>query len=117
MFFSWQVTLYSTGGDGAKPAGSTISRRRQPAKSGPDGLGPAAKVSEAFGLARVSPHVPISFVPAVRVDLSSYLFGDILAVSRSDLLVIWGGGATVLGLIAWQWSNLLISTLKISSGS
>jgi zinc transport system permease protein len=32
--------------------------------------------------------VAVSFLPAVRVDLSAYLFGDILAVSRGDLAVI-----------------------------
>jgi zinc transport system permease protein len=55
--------------------------------------------------------VAISFVPTVRVDLSAYLFGDILAVSRAicgDL----GGAALVLGLLAWRWSALLTATLN-----
>ena len=56
--------------------------------------------------------VAISFVPAVRVDLSAYLFGDILAVSRGDLAVIWGGAVLVLGLLAWRWSALLTATLN-----
>lgn len=56
--------------------------------------------------------VAISFVPTVRVDLSSYLFGDILAVSRGDLAVIWAGSLLVLGLLAWRWSALLVSTLN-----
>jgi len=42
----------------------------------------------------------------------AYLFGDILAVSRGDLLVIWGGAAAVVALIAWRWSPLLTSTLN-----
>lgn len=56
--------------------------------------------------------VAISFVPAVRVDLASYLFGDILAVGRGDLLVIWLGAALVLGLFLWRWSALLTATLN-----
>lgn len=54
----------------------------------------------------------VSFMPAVRVDLSSFLFGDVLAVSQTDLLVIWGGAAAVVGLLAYRWSALLASTLN-----
>ena len=42
----------------------------------------------------------------------AYLFGDILAVSRTDLAVIWGGAALVVVLIGWRWSALLTSTLN-----
>jgi zinc transport system permease protein len=42
----------------------------------------------------------------------AYLFGDILAVSRSDLAVIWGGAALVVGLMVWRWSALLTATLS-----
>ena len=34
-----------------------------------------------------------SFFETLRVDLSAYLFGDVLAVGRGDLLWIFGGGA------------------------
>ncbi len=56
--------------------------------------------------------VAISFVPGVRVDLSAFLFGDILAVTRPDLVVIWGGAALVGGLLLWRWSRLLTATLS-----
>jgi len=68
-------------------------------------LGVLAHAALAFGL------VAVSFVHGVRVDLSAYLFGDILAVSRGDLAVIWGGAALVLALMAWRWSALLTATL------
>jgi len=42
----------------------------------------------------------------------AYLFGDILAVSRGDLAVIWGGATLVVALIGWRWSALLTSTLN-----
>ncbi len=54
----------------------------------------------------------VSFLSGIRIDLSAYLFGDILAVGRSDLAVIWGGSALVLGLVAWRWSALLTTTLS-----
>ena len=69
-------------------------------------LGVLAHSSLAFGL------VAVSFIPGVRIDLMAYLFGDILAVSEGDLLVIWGGAGAVLALLAWRWSALLTSTLN-----
>lgn len=56
--------------------------------------------------------VAISFVPNVRVDLSAYLFGDILTVTRADLVLIWGGAVLIAAVIAWRWSKLLLSTLS-----
>lgn len=69
-------------------------------------LGVLAHSALAFGL------VAISFFPTVRTDLSAYLFGDILAVSRTDLALVWGGALAVLGLIAWRWQALLTSTVN-----
>ena len=69
-------------------------------------LGVLAHSALAFGL------VAVSFLSGVRIDLMAYLFGDILAVSRTDLAVIWGGAAAVVGLSIWRWSALLTSTLN-----
>ena len=69
-------------------------------------LGVLAHSALAFGL------VAVSFVPDARTDLSAWLFGDILAVSKSDLAFIWGGAALVVGLILWRWSALLTATLN-----
>jgi zinc transport system permease protein len=69
-------------------------------------LGVLAHSALAFGL------VAVSFVPGARTDLSAYLFGDILAVSRADLAFIWAGAALVAGLLAWRWQALLTSTLN-----
>ena len=54
----------------------------------------------------------MSFVSGIRIDLMAYLFGDILAVTPSDLAVIWGSALLVLLLIGWRWSALLTSTLN-----
>ncbi|MFM2365763.1 MAG: hypothetical protein RIR95_370 [Pseudomonadota bacterium] len=69
-------------------------------------LGVLAHSALAFGL------VAISFVPGVRTDLSSYLFGDILAVTKVDLAFIWGGAAVVMALLIWRWQALLTTTLN-----
>ena len=69
-------------------------------------LGVLAHSSLALGL------VAVSFLSGVRIDLMAYLFGDILAVSRGDLAVIWSGAALVVALIGWRWSALLTSTLN-----
>ena len=69
-------------------------------------LGVAAHGALALGL------VALSLMSGVRVDLLGYLFGDILAVGRGDLGVIWGGAALVVGLVAWRWRPLLLATLS-----
>ncbi|MFN3276485.1 MAG: metal ABC transporter permease [Paracoccus sp. (in: a-proteobacteria)] len=56
--------------------------------------------------------VAISFVPGARSDLSGYLFGDILAVGRFDLALIWGGAGLVLAVLVWRWQQLLTSSLN-----
>ena len=60
----------------------------------------------AFGL------VAVSFLQGVRLDLNAYLFGDILAVTRGDLAIIWGGAALVVALVFWRWQGLLTATLN-----
>ena len=55
--------------------------------------------------------VALAFMDNVRIDLVSYLFGDILAIGYDDLYWIYGaGGAALLGLI-WIWKPLLSITI------
>ena len=56
--------------------------------------------------------VLVAFMSWVRIDLIAFLFGDILAVTMTDIAVIWGGGAVVLALIAWLWRPLLAATVN-----
>lgn len=56
--------------------------------------------------------VIIAFMSWVRVDLMSFLFGDILAVSKTDIAFIWAGGAAVLGILAWLWRPMLAATVS-----
>ncbi|SNR26842.1 zinc transport system permease protein [Paracoccus sediminis] len=69
-------------------------------------LGVMAHSALAIGL------VAISFVPAARSDLSAYLFGDILAVGRADLALIWAGAVGVLAVLAWRWQRLLTASVN-----
>jgi len=68
-------------------------------------LGVAAHSALALGL------VAVAFLSGVKVDLMSYLIGDILAVNWTDVAIVWGGAVVCLGLLAWRWRPLLISSL------
>ncbi len=54
----------------------------------------------------------ISFMDRLRVDLIGYLFGDILSVGRTDLLLIYLTAIIAVVLLVWQWRNLLGITLN-----
>ena len=56
--------------------------------------------------------VVASFTPSLRIDLSAYLFGDILAIAPRDLLWIYGGGAVLLAILIFQWRSLLSLTVN-----
>ncbi|PYE87668.1 zinc ABC transporter permease subunit ZnuB [Phyllobacterium leguminum] len=56
--------------------------------------------------------VMVAYMTWIRVDLLGFLFGDILAVSKSDIAFIYGGGAAVLLVIAWLWRPLLAATVN-----
>ncbi|MBF7728823.1 zinc ABC transporter permease subunit ZnuB [Pseudomonas sp. N040] len=68
-------------------------------------LGILAPTTLALGL------VVLSFMRDVRIDLMGYLFGDLLAVSSSDLLWIVGGSALVLLALVALWRPLLAITV------
>lgn len=51
--------------------------------------------------------IALSLMSWLRVDLMGYLFGDLLAVGRADLVWVYGGGGLALGLLAAIWRPLL----------
>ncbi|MCT8267673.1 zinc ABC transporter permease subunit ZnuB [Afifella sp. JA880] len=69
-------------------------------------LGILAHSTLALGL------VLIAFMTWIRIDLMSYLFGDILAVSRTDVMLIYGVGAVVLAILVAIWRPLLAGTIS-----
>ena len=54
----------------------------------------------------------ISLMTWLRVDLLGYLFGDILAVTRIDLMWIFVFGGATLTLLVWLWRPLLALTVN-----
>ena len=64
-----------------------------------------AHVALALGL------VVLSFMQDVRTDLMGYLFGDVLSITRADLVWIAAGAALCL-LVLWRaWDGLLSITV------
>jgi zinc transport system permease protein len=55
--------------------------------------------------------VALAFMQDVRIDLMSYLFGDILAIGYVDLGWIYFGGAVSLICLLWMWKPLLAVTI------
>jgi len=47
----------------------------------------------------------------LRIDLYAYLFGDLLAVTRTDLYWIYGGGGLILLSLVFIWQPLLSITI------
>ena len=48
------------------------------------------------------------------VDLHSYLFGDILAVTNHEIYLIIFGGLTVLIFLFFNWSSFVLTTITVS---
>jgi zinc transport system permease protein len=67
-------------------------------------LGIISHGSLALGLVAIS-------LSNIRVDLNSYLFGDLLAVTRADLALIAAVGATIVALLIRYWDPLLAVTV------
>lgn len=56
--------------------------------------------------------VVISLLTWLRIDVMGLLIGDVLAVSKFDLILIYGGGAAVLLCLALVWRSLLVATMS-----
>lgn len=69
-------------------------------------LGLLAHSSLGIGL------VAIGFLSFIRFDVMGLLFGDILAVTTNDLLVIWIGGVLILLTLRFIWKPLFASTVN-----
>lgn len=74
--------------------------------SGDAVLGTLSHASLSLGI------LTLSFMSGLRVDLMGYLFGDILSVSKADLVWIYGGGVVALLLLWRLWRPLLAVTVS-----
>ena len=86
-------------------AGALVLLQRQRQLATDTLLGILAHTALALGL------IALGTLETIRVDLSAYLFGDVLAIDRGDLLWILGGGTAVLLALAALWSPLLNTTV------
>lgn len=82
-----------------------ISLQQRPWLSSDTLLGILSHAALSLGL------VAIGLMAWLRLDLLSYLFGDILAVTRMDIMWIYAGGAVILVTLAMIWRPLLASTV------
>lgn len=87
-------------------AGALLLLQRRASLSTDALLGILSHSSLAVGL------VLVAFMSWVRIDLMGFLFGDILAVSPSDVLVIFAGGLAILALLTLFWRPLLAATVS-----
>tara|TARA_Y100000590_G_scaffold469960_1_gene660974 strand:- start:2634 stop:3437 length:804 start_codon:yes stop_codon:yes gene_type:complete len=69
-------------------------------------LGLLAHSSLAVGL------VVIGFLTFIRFDIMGLLFGDILAVTIKDIVLIWVGGLLILLTLKLIWKPLFASTVN-----
>ena len=69
-------------------------------------LGLLAHSSLAVGL------VVIGFLTFIRFDIMGLLFGDILAVNVTDLIIIWFGGGLILLVLKIIWKPLFAPTVN-----
>lgn len=56
--------------------------------------------------------ITISLLDNVRVDLMSYLFGDLLAIDFDDVMFIGGGSVLIASVLAYFWKKLLSMTIS-----
>lgn len=99
-------TMVAVGGVSLILAGLLIALRRRDTLSSDAILGLLSHSALALGL------VCLAFMTWVRIDLLGLLFGDILAVTRLDIALIYGGGAVVLVLLVLIWRRLFAATVS-----
>ena len=69
-------------------------------------LGLLAHSSLAVGL------VVVGFLTFIRFDIMGLLFGDILAVTLNDIIIIWFGGALILLILKLIWRPVSYTHLR-----
>ena len=59
----------------------------------------------------------IALLPEARIDLMGYLFGDLLNLTHTDLLLLALTASTILAIIRYYWRSLLLNTLNAELAS
>ena len=55
--------------------------------------------------------IALAFMRGVRIDLTAFLFGDLLAVSRADVWITFAGALAVLAVLGFLWRGLVAATV------
>ena len=55
--------------------------------------------------------IGFSYMPAIRTDLTAYLFGDVLSVTGKDLIFIAAAGSFCAVLLYLNWKKLIFSAV------
>lgn len=105
LLFEVNITL-AVFGVSAAVALTLLLLQRSATLSSDSLLGLLAHSSLALGM------VVLAFMTWVRVDLMGFLFGDILAVSPTDIAIIYGGGVVVIGVLILIWRPLFAATVN-----
>ncbi len=69
-------------------------------------LGVLSHATLALGL------VVVALLPRLEVDLEKFLFGDLGALSGSDIGMIYLGAACIGAILWWRWRALLAATIS-----
>ena len=99
-------TMVAVGGVCVLLASLLLLLRRRETLSSDAILGILSHAALALGL------VCLAFMTWVRIDLLGLLFGDILSVTRLDIVLIYCGGAVVMGLLVLIWRQLFAATVS-----
>ncbi len=83
-----------------------IGIRRLVIFSNDSALGILSHSALALGL------IAVSLSASGKIHLTSLLFGDILAVTWSDVWVSFGVAGAILAILVWQWRSLIANTLS-----
>ena len=84
---------------------SLVALQRRSRLSDDTLLGILAHASLAIGL------IALAFMETRRVDLMSYLFGDVLATTGADIQYLYGGGVLIVAALVFFWRPLLSATV------
>lgn len=69
-------------------------------------LGLLSHTTLALGL------VALALQSGIQIDVLAFLYGDILAMTQQDVLIVYAGGALVLGVLFFLWQSLLRITVQ-----
>ncbi|CAL4326378.1 zinc ABC transporter permease subunit ZnuB [Buchnera aphidicola] len=47
-----------------------------------------------------------------QIDITNYLFGDLLAVTKSDLIIIIISSIIILSILFYRWNSVLLATIN-----